>query len=407
MDPDYCRVTVRLPEPLQEELIAEVKKQSIYIDTGLAGLEVAKRGIEVHLTVDSRRSSEIVARTHRFLDAIRRGFRPTEVQTVAKNERKDSSPYESDVFSKLVEREWVLDLGQGQVALAGPALALANALDRSIVQVAVDRFGAGERAYPALIPAGVLARCGYASSFPQHLSVVTHLEENYDAIERFRIANTERTELEIPDAAAFGRPKVCLCPALCYHCYPTLEHKTLPVQGHVETSIGRIARYESSSMVGLDRLWEFTQRSIIWLGGDSSCTDRRELAMAAAIELAKAWDIDCTIETASDPFFTSVSTAKSFWQKGQALKFEMRARVEDEADGTPRTIAAASFNLHSVFFGRAFHILSDGGEPASSGCASWGLERLVLVVFTQHGFDPDRWPRALRSCLTREVRHEQ
>jgi hypothetical protein len=137
--------TLELAEPLHQELIGEVKKQSVYIDKGLFNLDVGARGTQVHLTLDGRREAEIVARTQRFLDAIRRGFRPTETQTVARNERSSTRPYECDVFAKLVQRGWVLDLGQGQVALAGPALALANALDRSIVQVAIERFGAGER----------------------------------------------------------------------------------------------------------------------------------------------------------------------------------------------------------------------------------------------------------------------
>jgi seryl-tRNA synthetase len=391
--------TISLAEPLHEELIAEVRKQSVYIDTGLYMLDVGPQGTQVHLTLDGRRAAEIVARTQRFLDAIRRGFRRVDLQTAGHHVRRAARPCASNVFARLLELGWVLDLGPGQVALAGPALALANALDRSIVQVAASRFGAKQRAYPALIPAQVLARCGYTSSFPQHLSIVTHLEEDFDAIERFRAANVDSTDLSIPEPGAFGRPKVCLCPALCYHCYPTLENTTLPPQGHVETSIGRIARYESSGMVGLDRLWDFTQRSIIWLGGEAFCSDRRELAMTAAIDLARAWDIDCTIETASDPFFTSVSTAKSFWQKGQALKFELRAGVEPEPDGRARTIAAASFNLHGAYFGNAFDIAIEGGEPASSGCASWGLERLVLVICTQHGCDPAGWPAALRALM--------
>lgn len=403
MHRDHTLSTIPLAHPLAAELIAEVKKQSVYIDTGLLNLDVDAEGTQVHLTIESGREAEVTARTQRFLDAIRRGFRPTETTVVARHERKNTTPYRRGVFADLVERGWVLDLGQGQVALAGPALSLAHAIDRSIVRMAVQRFDASQRAYPALIPADALARCGYTSSFPQHLSVVTHLEENYDAIERFRLANENSPSLQIPDASAFGRPKVCLCPALCYHCYPTLQDKALPPQGHVETAIGRIARYESSSMAGLDRLWEFTQRSIIWLGADGFCADRRELAMAAAMDLARDWDIDCHIETASDPFFTSVSTAKSFWQRGQSLKFELRAQVEPAADGAARTIAAASFNLHGVFFGNAFNITSDG-DPASSGCASWGLERLVLVVATQHGFDVDRWPHALQS-LMKEVSH--
>jgi seryl-tRNA synthetase len=396
---DTQSIVIELEKPIHSELVSEVEKQSVYIDTGLFELKVMENRAQVAITVESGRTEEIGGRVKRFLAAIQHGFRPVEMKTVATHERKDPRPYEKGVFGKLVEKGWVLDLGQGQVALAGPALALANALDRNIVQVAREKFGATERAYPALIPAEVLARCGYTSSFPQHLSIVTHLEENYDAIEKFRAANAEQHELHIPDPHAFGHPKVCLCPALCYHCYPTLEDKKLGREGHVETSTGRIARYESSSMVGLDRLWEFAQRSIIWLGDDHFCAERRELAMEVAMELAKTWDIDCSIETASDPFFTSVSTAKSFWQKGQDLKFELRAAVEPLEGNDVRTVAAASFNLHSTYFGTAFNISDHTGGPAFSGCASWGIERLVLVLFTQHGLDQEHWPASLREAL--------
>ncbi|WP_374562566.1 hypothetical protein [Ideonella sp.] len=396
---DRRSVAITLDEPLHADLVAEVEKQSVYIDTGLLALKVGADRREVVFSVRAGREDEVGERVRRFLDAIRRGFRPVPMKVVARHERANPRPYETDVFAKLVEKGWVLDLGQGQVALAGPALALSNALDRSLADIAVERFGAMQRAYPALIPAEVLARCGYTSSFPQHLSIVSHLDENYDAIERFRSANADQRELRIPDARAFGHPKVCLCPALCYHCYPTLENRKLDLRGHVETANGRIARYESSSMVGLDRLWEFCQRSIIWLGEDGFCNERREWAMELAMELARAWDIDCTIETASDPFFTSVSTAKSFWQRGQDLKFELRAAVEGRDGDGPRTVAAGSFNLHGTYFGTAFNISDASGGPAFSGCASWGLERLVLVVFTQHGLEPAQWPPALRQAL--------
>lgn len=393
---DTRTMVIELEEELHEDLVSEVEKQSVYIDTGLHDLRVGRDRTKVVVSVDGARGQEIGTRVRRFLEAIQRGFRPVPMKTVARHQRQNLRPYETGVFSKLVDKGWVLDLGQGQVALCGPALRLAHALDSRIAQVGVRQFGAVERAYPALIPAQVLACCGYTSSFPQHLSVVAHLDENYDAIEQFRSANAEQRDLVIPDRAAFGHPKVCLCPALCYHCYPTLRGRQLPAAGHVETASGRIARYESSSMVGLDRLWEFSQRSIIWVGEDRFCAERREWAMAAAMELAQEWDIDCSIDTASDPFFTSVSTAKSFWQRGQDLKFELRAAVEPGADGEVRSVAAGSFNLHGTYFGTAFDIADHSGGPAFSGCASWGLERLVLVVCTQHGLDPLQWPTALR-----------
>lgn len=116
----------------------------------------------------------------------------------------------------------------------------------------------------------------------------------------------------------------------------------------------------------------------------------------ATDDLTRAWDMDGTIETASDPFFASVATAKSFWQRSQDLKLELRLAIEPDPAGNPRSVAAASFNMHGTFFGDAFGIRDAAGGPAFSGCAAWGVERWVLAVFTQHGFDPTSWPPALR-----------
>ena len=91
------------------------------------------------------------------------------------------------------------------------------------------------------------------------------------------------------------------------------------------------------------------------------------------------------------------ATAKSFWQRGQELKFELRAAVEPGFGYTPpRTVAAAAFNLHDIFFGTAFDITDHRGGPAFRGCASWRIDRLVLSVRTQHGLAPEHGPEALR-----------
>jgi hypothetical protein len=384
---------------LHPDLVEEIEKQSVYIDTGLSSLKVAQDRRTVLLELRESTQSEVFDRVERFLAAIVKGFRPLPSKSLGRNARHNPSVLESDVFAQLVERGWVLDLGPGQVGLGGLALDLLHVIDSRIVSEALERFGAQRRTYPTLIPSTALSQCGYTSSFPQHLSIVTHLAENFDAIEQFRSANAGAADISIPLQSAFSRPKVCLCPALCYHCYPTLANSQLGVDGHVETSTGRIARYESSSMVGLDRLWEFSQRSIIWLGDEDFCNKRRVLAFELALDLAKEWDMECEILTANDPFFTSVSNAKSFWQKGQDLKFELRASVEESVDGAPRTVAAASFNLHGIYFGAAFNIKDHTGGPAFSGCASWGLERMLLVVFSQHGFEPSKWPPALKSAI--------
>ena len=46
---------------------------------------------------------------------------------------------------------------------------------------------------------------------------------------------------------------------------------------------------------------------------------------------------------------------------------------------------------------RLTHDGADNGEPAFTGCVAWGLERWVLACFTQHGFEPSRWPAEVRA----------
>ncbi len=48
-------------------------------------------------------------------------------------------------------------------------------------------------------------------------------------------------------------------------------------------------------------------------------------------------------------------------------------------------------------FGKSFDIHDTDGEPALSGCVGLGIERWVLAAFTQHGFEPERWPADVRN----------
>jgi seryl-tRNA synthetase len=399
---DARTLILRLPAAIEwsSELAAEIEKQSVYVSQHIRRMMVGADGVSVTVEHDGSEDEPTLRRkADRFLTSMVEGLRVIDRQVVAEVTRQDSGALETDVYEKLKSRGWVVELGLGQVALAGPALALAKAIEERAAGIGRGQFGGIDRHYPTLIPTNMLARCGYITSFPQHLTVVSHLREDFEAIETFRQANVGRDSLAIPDSGALEVPRACLCPALCYHCYPTLAGRRLSDAGHVETALGRVCRYESSNITGLDRLWEFTQRSIIWVGGDDFCVDLRQRSIDVGARLAEEWDVGCTIETASDPFFAAVTTAKSFWQRSQALKFELRATVEPHRGDEHRTIAAASFNLHGTFFGEAFDIADAGGAPACSGCACWGLERWVLVLFTQHGFDAQRWPAQLRQII--------
>jgi seryl-tRNA synthetase len=109
-------------------------------------------------------------------------------------------------------------------------------------------------------------------------------------------------------------------------------------------------------------------------------------------------DIDCKVQTATDPFFATVSAAKKFWQAAQEVKNEIKIPSLG-SDGEVKQLACGSINLHGNFFGKRFGIKDAAGEPVHTGCVGLGIERWVLAAFTQHGFEKSRWPVAIRDRI--------
>jgi seryl-tRNA synthetase len=391
-------VTMELGRVVDADLAADIEKQAVYVSPCVRALRVRDDRAGVTFTVAEGEGEESARRkVERFLADMVQKFRKLSRKVMASHARSAPRPLERGVYEELKRRRWVLELGRGQVGLAGPALRLARALDDECRDLGVSAFGASEEAYPALIPASVLGRCGYFASFPQAVSMVSHLVEDYELIEEFRKANAESVELAIPDHRALPTPEACLVPAVCYHCYQSLEGKTLDARGHVATSAGKCFRYESSNIKGLDRLWDFTMREVIFVGTESFVAERRQKAIDCVVEQLARWDLDGAVETANDPFFPTTYATKTYWQVRSDLKFELRLAIEPSASGAARTLACGSFNLHESFFGKTFGITADGGQPAFTGCVGWGLERWVLACFTQHGFERGGWPEHLRA----------
>jgi len=389
--------TIPLPKKIDDDLAAEVEKQAVYAAPRLTRVRVTDDRTAVEIDSDGD-EAEVRPKVERYLSAMVGRYRKIPGKVIHTVERQDDGPLETDVYAKLLDRGWAIELGMGQVGLAGPALALARHLDEQWRRLGIDQFSAAEQNYPALIDADILRRCGYYTSFPHAVSFIVHLSEDFDLIEEFREANDGAAELVVPNPHAFGTPKVCAKPATCYHCYQGLEGRTVggdDSDGSVFTAVGKCFRYESKNTVGLDRLWDFTMREIIFVGTESFVNDNRERSMAKVVDQLRQWDVDCEIETANDPFFASMYASKTFWQMRGDLKYEMRLAIEPGADGQARRIAAGSFNLHENFFGQTFSITA-GNEPAFTGCTAFGIERWVLAMFTQHGFEPRRWPDSLR-----------
>jgi seryl-tRNA synthetase len=248
-----------------------------------------------------------------------------------------------------------------------------------------------------MIDADTLHKCGYFDSHPNAVTFVGNLIEDFDAIEEFRRANSCSEGALMPGHDHIHVDGMCLNPAACFPCYPTLTGQNF-AEGQCYTWLGRVFRYESRNINGLDRLYEFNVRELVFVGSEDYVRGCRAKALPIVEELASFIDIDCQVQTATDPFFATVSAAKKFWQAAQEVKNEIKIPALGN-DGSQKMLACGSINLHGNFFGKRFGFNCVNGEPAQTGCVGLGIERWVLAAFTQHGFDEKRWPEAVRRAI--------
>jgi hypothetical protein len=390
-------VELKLSRSIDRQLADDIEKQFVYVSPHITELRVTGAGDSVIARYDTAPTGDVVDKLCRFLDAMTAKFRHIEQRVQHERNRHPARACGPRIYQEMRERGWLFEHGEGQVSLSGPPLSAVNALDDRLAKIYRERFSAVDHSYPAMIKAELLARCGYFEMHPNAVSFVSHAIEDFDELEAFRRANVGQPKLVVPHDHAFALPRFCLNPAACFPCYEALEGKVMPAAGTSLTWRGRVFRYESRNVTALDRLWEFNVRELVFLGNDAFVLNGRTRAIEAFVELCEEWDLDCRVETATDPFFATVYAAKTFWQQTQDVKQEVRVTVEAGGDGSGRTIAAGSFNLHGAFFGTRFHIDDDDGRPAVTGCVGFGLERLMFGMFAQHGLQPAAWPTALRS----------
>jgi seryl-tRNA synthetase len=388
---------IDLPRQIDPDLAADLEKESAFVSPFLDRLRVSGSRSTVELEIaDRTRNAEVQAKVERFLEAMLKRTHTFETKVFQHNARRDDGPFATGVHDELKRRGWLYDYGRGQVALSGPALALARLIDTEAARLYAEHFQAVPGSFPALVDAGILQRCGYFDSHPNAVSFVGHMIEDFDAIEAFRQANSCAEGALMPPSEHVHLPRLCLNPAACFPCYPTLEGRLIGEQGAAFTWQGRVFRYESRNLAGLDRLWEFNVRELVFVGSEEHVAECRWRVLPVIGELAATFDLECRIETASDPFFATVSAARTFWQRAQEVKNEIMLPIEPGADGAPRSLACGSINLHGRFFGDRFDITAADGGRAATGCVGLGIERWVLAAFSQHGFEPDRWPGTIR-----------
>ena len=375
-------LAIPLPANLPPDVCTEISKRACYCDTAILKSRYHQDSncLEIDLQ-GSGASGDVAAKLENLIGKMQ-VERLAVIPKILRERSRESGQFFAEAYKELAERGDVWASGQGTVGRSGAFMRLMNCLDGALERLAAREFQAISQSYNSLVPSDWLRRSGYFGSFPHSVTFAVHLKEDFDAIERFGQRHRHGENPVFEGVNEIASPEYCLSPAVCYHTYGALMGQNVPA-GTIAafTAHGRCFRYESKNLAGLDRLWEFSMREIVWLGARDEVLAAREKAINAMWQLVDLLDLSARIETACDPFFASDFPSLRFFQLANDLKYELK--VDTAPD---QSVACASFNYHERFFGTRFEIGAGDGQPAHTGCAAFGLERLLYACICQHGF---------------------
>ena len=244
--------------------------------------------------------------------------------------------------------------------------------------------------FPPVMSRTQLEKSGYLKSFPNLLGCVCALHGTEasirSAVDRYDNGGDWTTSLTSSD--------LVLSPAACYPVYPIAAARgKLPHGGWQFDIEADVFRHEPSQ--SLDRLQSFRMREFVRIGAPDEIVAFREKWMAKAPVLANELALPHTIDVANDPFFGRVGQVMAVSQRQQALKFELLIPYYPGASPT----ACMSFNYHREHFGHVWGIHDEKGGEAHTSCVAFGIDRLAVALFANHGVDLKKWPASARQAL--------
>lgn len=239
--------------------------------------------------------------------------------------------------------------------------------------------------FPPLYPRESFERTDYIASFPNLTG----------AVSTFR--GDDKAHRALLEDRAAGRPwddhlsptDAMLVSAACHPLYGTLPSE-VPSEGHTVELTGWCFRHEPA----LDpaRMQAFRMHELVRVGSAAQASEHREQWQPRVAEVLTALGLQPRAEAANDPFFGRAGRILARNQRDDVLKTEMVVSLYGDLDeGT----AIASCNEHQTHFGETFGLRLPDGEPASSACVGFGLERIALAMLRTHGLDPGSWPADL------------
>ncbi|HDR7760922.1 hypothetical protein [Bacillus cereus] len=334
-----------------------------------------------------------------ILDILKRvsGTRSLPFKNETYYETSVETPFNNNILDELLAKNIITDNGNGLFSFRPPFSDLLLLLDQLIIDNIAKPLGALNEQYPSLISMDTLNKTNHFTSFPHHVLFTQHLKEDLSIIDSFtrKVQESDGLHKDMIQPSDVKTTSLVKNPAVCYHCYKSLENTEVQGEGYIVTSMGKCSRYESNNHSDFGRLLDFSMREIIFVGEDEFVKKMRSKSIELLKDFLSLWEIDALIENANDPFFTDDYQVKSFFQRDMEMKYEVKFKIPY----LKNTISVSSSNYHGNVFGQAFSI-KKGNNYVSTGCLAFGLERWIFAFLSQYGLDIKKWPSQIKKLIS-------
>ena len=369
--------SITLSQPVDPELLERIRFFLPYLCDPILSLEIVSGAKpEIRYTCAEQSDSALIeAMAHALLGTQEKSepLNPHPARAVFDN-RTASCSCSHDILPELLSGDHLIAFGPGQYGMGNLFLKTFKYFERECYRMTLKQ-NPQEFVYPNLIPRDLMEHTDYANDQGRGYTWFTPSAPG-DPL-------AAGVPVETPEH--LGKPAVCL------HCYPHFKQRAIDEPVTITTQ-GRCYRYEGTDQFSPDRLWEFIMRETVYIGSPVFVRDSLKAIETLTTGWMQSLGLRAWVEAADDPL--QASGASFAASENIPVKWELRIALP--ASGT--SLAAASFNYHADHYSQPFEI-SEGGQPAATGCAGFGIERLTWGFLAQNGLDTAKWPEAVRQEL--------
>lgn len=266
-------------------------------------------------------------------------------------------------------------------------LGVAGVASAAGADLAAERFW-----FPPIMPRRAYERTGHLASFPDLAGSIS----TFAGDSRAHREILRRLEDGQDWAEGFAPSELVLASAACHPLFELMTGTLAPSSRTIELQT-QVFRHEPSA--DPMRMQSFRQHEFVFLGEPDPAREHRDRWIDRGLDVLASLGLKAEAEVATDPFFGRSGQMLKSHQLETELKYELVVSIHA---GHPTAVVSA--NCHLDHFGETFGIHTANGAIAHTACVGFGLERIALALFAEHGMAPGSWPGDLRDRLSEGAR---